>query len=383
MSEHVSDPLDIPGLKSPLDVTAKDIIVLQNAVIVPPHHRAPNSAGQQSGVFDSDGNFVMESVTWRPNGGAFNTAPEHPAEGDIHDMGGTYMFGGPFYGHFGHFLMDSLARIWALDHIKPALTGVVFTPKHNGKNVEHVVRTYGPMARALGMTQNIMSLRVPTRVDRLFVPRQGIGLDNWSIGSHVFRDYMAKNGGTSIAPRGGSKLYVSRSELPLKRSSILAEKVIEEYLIEEGYEIFHPQRASQEEQIARYRGAEYIISPDGSPLHTLAYVGHENQKVAVLARRSNDTSTIFEQQLRAFNNCFAMTINALRYDWLPEKHRVPNRLSWGEVDVDKLFAPLKENGFINGSTPWPAVDSSVREAQLAQIEEIEGMPFHRYDPHAQ
>jgi hypothetical protein len=376
----VTEPLNVPGLKSPLEVTADDIIELRHAVIVPPHHSEPNAAGQRSGVFDADGEFVMESVTWRPNGGAFNTAPEFPKEEDIHELGGTYMFAGPMYGHFGHFLMDSLARIWALDHIKPKLTGVIFTPKHNGKNVEHVVRTYAPMAQALGMTQPIMNIRVPMRVDRLYVPRQGIGLDDWSVASDVYREYMQKNGGVSIPPKGNKKLYVSRSELPLRRSSILAEKVIEEYLIAEGYDIFHPQKASQEEQIERYRAAEYIISPDGSPLHTLAYVGHENQKVAVLARRSNDTSTIFEEQLIAFNKCFAMTINALRYDWLPERHRVPNRLSWGEVDVDKLYQPLKDNGFLSSETPWPAVAQSELDAQLAEIEDEEGFPFHRYDP---
>ena len=54
---------------------------------------------------------------------------------------------------------------------------------------------------------------------------------------------------------------------------------------EEGYEVFHPQKHSHLEQIQAYKAATHVIAVDCSPLHLLALVGHDAQKVGVIARR--------------------------------------------------------------------------------------------------
>lgn len=360
------------------DVLREDIVELDNAFIVPPPKGGANAPAQRSGVFDKDRNFVRNSITFRPNG-IFNNEPPFPDEADIVHLAGRYMFAGSMFGHFGHFLVDSLARIWAVEHLREKIDGVVFTPKTNGGNLEHVVNVQFPLMKGLGMDFPVINTSDPLRVDKLYVPCQGIGVDDWAVGSSAYRAYMLAHGGKSITPEGADKIYISRSGLPRQRSSYLSEKILEAHLETAGYRIIHPQRMSKDEQIAQYRAARMIISPDGSPLHLLAYVGDSDQRVAVIARRNANTNRIFEAQLKAFHDCLAVTINCLKDDWLPEGHARPNRLSWGELDMEQLFHGLNDAGFLpEGTAPWPTVGDEDLLEEIAQIEEVEGKPFTRF-----
>lgn len=360
------------------DILRDEIAELQNAYVVPPPKGGVNAPTQRSGVFDSERNFVRNSITFRPNG-IFNNEPPFPEEDEIKDLAGRYLFAGSMFGHFGHFLVDSLARIWAVDRLRDKIDGLIFTPKTNSGNIEHVVNVQFPLMQGLGVDFPVINTTDPLRVETLYVPYQGIGVDDWSVGSDAYRAYMQRHGGTGIEPAGHEKIYISRSALPRQRSSYLSEKILEEHLEAAGYTIIHPQRMAKAEQIAQYRAATYIISPDGSPLHLLAYVGHSAQNVAVIARRSANTNRIFEGQLKAFNDCNAVTINCLKEDWLPEGMGRPGRLSWGELDMETLYHGLNEAGFLPpGTAPWPAVSDEVLMAEIAEIEEVEGKTYRRF-----
>ena len=44
------------------------------------------------------------------------------------DLAGAHLFAGHFRGHFGHFLVESTARLWALDHIREPLDSILYLP---------------------------------------------------------------------------------------------------------------------------------------------------------------------------------------------------------------------------------------------------------------
>ena len=93
------------------------------------------------------------------------------------------------------------------------------------------------------------------RVERLLVPPQGFGMFQMIEGAPEFRDFIRARAGKGITPKGAARIYISRSALPIQRGSVLGETVLEERLIAEGYEVFHPQKHSFEDQIAAYRAA--------------------------------------------------------------------------------------------------------------------------------
>lgn len=360
----------LPSMR--LDLEAGSVVFLRDAYVVPAMPSATPSRFSLSGVLDVDGNMVEQSISWTSSTQRVNQSPAKPESAKR--LEGRYVFGGILYGHFGHFIVESLARIWALDAEGVQADGLLFTPKAIGFP-EKAVKKLQALADHLGIRLPIVVAEEPLQVDELYVPAQGVGMNDLIEGSAAFRAYMNAHAGVLIEPKGGEKLYISRSELPRDRGSVLGEYRIEEYLRAEGYEIFHPQKATPAEQIARYKAARLIVAEDCSPVHLLGYVGNANQNVAVILRRSMAVGAYLSRQLRAFKGMQATEIQCLLDDWMPMPGSRPSRSSWGEVDFGKLHAALLASGHISGTTPWPSLSEEERAAELERVEKMHGTTF--------
>lgn len=361
-----------------LDDPKGKIAHIQHGLVVPPLTEA-RLREQPSGVLDRNGNFVEQSASWNNSTSRLNGTPVLADNAEIVPLDGTYIFGGIFYGHFGHFIVETLARIWALDSVDVPVDGMIFTPKVPNITQHHVER-HGDLLTAFGVNVPILIAHDITRVSDLYVPRQGFGMYDLIDGSPEFRNFINRHAGRSIPAEGSERLYVSRSRLPPHRGSILGEYKIEEYLAAEGYEIFHPQKASQNEQIARYRAARFIIGTDCSPLHLLGYVGDAGQRAGVVTRRSMEIGSYLVRQLQVFKAMHAAEINCLVNDWMPQPGSRPSRSSWGEVDFPRLHAGLLAAGLISNPAPWPALTRAERDAELARLESSHKTTFKPFRP---
>ena len=337
---------------------------LQGAIVVPPPKGDANRSVSKSGVLDANGAFVENSITWR-NTNQINLEPDMPDTGDIVDLPGNYMFAGHLFGHFGHFLVESICRFWAVPILEGKIDGIAFVPKFQNRP-QHVIGVFRPMIEMLGVDVPCINIEDPTRVENLYVPQQGFGMFEMIEGAPEFRDWV-KTCAQNVTPKGAEKIYVSRSALPPARGSLLGEKRIEAMLEAEGYRIFHPQKHSFEEQIAAYKAARCIISVDGSPLHMAALVGDKDQKIACIARRAGNLDKIFARQFKAFQGNDVTTISALVQDWIPETDNRPSRVSFGEVDFAAMYDALRSGGFIDSDTPWIALNDDSRVDLLEEL----------------
>lgn len=345
--------------------TTDAIITLDQAFVVPPLTEA-RLRDQPSGVLDAQGNFVENSVSWTNSKAPVNSAPQIPPGTPVKTLKGHYIFGGIFYGHFGHFIVETLARTWAIGSVTEPVDGIIFTPKVPNITDRHST-IYQDMFSAFGVSIPIVIAKEVTQVERLSVPRQGFGMYDLIEGSEAFRDYVNERVAVNVPPKGAEKIYVSRSGLPAGRGSLLGEYKIEEYLAAEGYEIFHPQRHSQNDQMAAYKAARQIVSTDCSPLHLLGYVGDAGQNTAILTRRSMDIGSYLVTQLRSFKSMKVSEVNALTNDWLPQPGSRPSRSSWGEVDFPTIHAALLQAGLIQNPTPWPNLTAEEHAQELARL----------------
>jgi capsular polysaccharide biosynthesis protein len=365
--------LETPSLANPIK---DNIDCLKGALVIPPPKGDANRSVQKSGVLDAEGNFVANSITWR-NTNQVNLEPPMPPEAEIVDLEGSYMFAGLLFGHFGHFLVESICRIWAVEFLKDKIDGVIFVPKFQNRP-QHVMNVYRPFLELLGVDMPVINIEDPTRVETLYVPQQGFGMFEMIEGAPEFRNFINKHAGKNVTPVGPEKIYVSRSALPPQRGSLLGEKRLEALLEEEGYTAFHPQKHSHEEQIAAYKAARCIISIDGSPLHLAALVGDGEQKIACIARRAGDLDKIFARQFKAFQGNEVTTISALVQNWIPETDNRPSRVSFGEVDFSEIYTALKSGGFIEGDTPWKAFTDEDRAEMMAELEAHQKVAFKAY-----
>lgn len=362
-----------------IDDESDDLILLENALVVPPGEKT-KSKWQPSGVLDQAGNFVENSISWSSTSDPVNSAPKLPEESNVTPLAGTYMFAGISYGHFGHFITESMSRVWALDELRDRIDGLIFTPKFQMANNLRPFEVYDDLVRGLGIALPIKCPVAPLRVERLYVPKQGFGLGDLTGGSRKFRNYVNQNAAKDIPAKGAAKIYISRSELPTDRGGILGEAKLEAYLREEGYEIYHPQKEKKVDQLAQYKAAQQIIAVDCSPLHLVGYVGHGQQNVGIIARRSMAFGDQFVRQLTEFKGMSCHIIDALENDWLPNNTNRPSRSSFGEVSLGKMYAQLKSAGLIEGKVPWTDLTTSERNADIHRQEERHDIRFKPLKP---
>jgi len=350
---------------------------VENAILVPIPSDVDTQQPLNTGVLTADHTLVDSSVTWR-DGRPFSLPPREITPAEITQQSGTMMFGGLMFGHFGHFLVETTARLWAYERLQDKIDGIVFVPKVQ-RRIDHVLNVYTPFMRLLGIEAPIFNIGEPTQYDRAYVPQQGFGMFGMIEGLPEYRAFMRARMGQKIHDDGAKKLYVSRSALPMQRGGLLGEELIETYLVAEGYEIFHPQKHTFEEQLAAYKSADLIVSPDGSPLHMAALVVKPTARIAVLARRPA-VAEQFEIQFRAFCGIETVTIDAVKCHWIPENNARPSRLSYGELDFGAVYTALKDGGLITGATVWPDMTEAERSTIMDDLKERQKIGFKLYQP---
>ena len=352
MGHSASDP------PSPLGGWSQDIVTLAQAQVVPP---ITNGLVQPSGVLYSDGTYCPQGALWRRYR-PISTEPE-PVETE-EPLTGRWLWGGVLWAHFGHFLVESTARLWALAELNKPVEGVLFIPKRPGTETE--VRGFqADFVNLIARGLPIKVANTPTRVEQLVVPGQGFGLGQIISGTAKFRNAIHSQFARDIAPDGPERIYLSRSKLGLGKGGIVGEEELEQRLIAEGYEIFHPQDHSLKIQIARYKAAKQVIAADGSAVHLYAMVGRPDQQIAMILRRESGASQQLVTNVQAFCKCDPLVIHALRTEWLPIAKQRSGRESYGELDHQRVGAALVRGGFISSDADWPRVTGAKAPSHAA------------------
>jgi FkbM family methyltransferase len=333
---------------------------VDNAVVVPPTER---DFVQETGVLNADGSYCSAGALWR-NGRALTVEPKMP-DGDIAQRKGTWLWGGLLWMHFGHFLVESTARLWALDNLDTPIDGILFAPKRprNGGEVHAYQREF---VKLMGTDVPIVCLDAPTRVERLIVPGQGFGLGTMIEGTQRYRNAITRNFAKDIKAKGADKLYISRSQLSAYRGNLIGEVELEAQLVKKGYTIFHPEKHDLTTQIETYKAARQIIAAEGSALHLLAMVAQADQQVAIVVRRPSGATDQLAIHLKSFSGIKPLILNRLTRSWKPAGP-AKSRLWMGELDMPALQKDLSDAGFISKSkTKWKSLDRDDVHARLGE-----------------
>ncbi|MGB3247433.1 MAG: FkbM family methyltransferase [Sulfitobacter sp.] len=338
------------------------IETLDGALVVPPVQAKQNFV-QEAGILDANGNYCATGALWR-NGRSLTIAPKRPDNTPV-KRNGTWLWGGVLWMHFGHFLVESSARLWALDVIDEKIDGILFMPKRP-RNGSEVLEYQKKFLSLMGRDIAVECVDAPCEVERLIVPGQGFGLGEMISGTDAFRKAIAFHFAKEIKPDGPEKIYISRSRLPAGRGNLIGEAELEAHLAAQGYVIYHPQMHDLEHQIATYKAANQIIAAEGSALHLLAMVGHHDQKVAIIVRRPSGATRNLENHLTSFASIKPVTLTCLKQSWKPLGAAKP-RLWMGELDMPALQQALAQAGFIDAAeTAWDPLDASEVQARLGE-----------------
>ena len=177
------------------------------------------------------------------------------------------------FNHWGHFLLESLARAWA--HIEhPALAGVPALFSWSIYSAE-----FGDPYRSVLDAADIMALgqTSPPRKMRLakcYVPTPSLATVGYAHPAHLLAPQRVARQLFSGAARDSRPVYLSRAELKLRdraRPTLANEGELEQALAAAGARIVRMQELSLAEQIDVINAHDVFIGPWGSALHNTLF----------------------------------------------------------------------------------------------------------------
>jgi len=336
----------------------------------------PGGFRRAAGAFDADGRHLPGSHCWRYADSPVTVIPERDPDVQPQDhLAGRWLFGGLYYAHFGHFLVETTSRLWALEQSGP-VAGILFFPKKKLTHEFKLVRQYLPFFAALGLGELVLRApQVPVTVEELVMPEPGFGIGEMSAGRPEYRAFMRNRLGNAAEPAGERDIYVSRTGLSGRRGTVVMESRVEDLMAAAGYHIFHPQGHSVVEQIAQYKAARRIVALDGSGLHLAAMVVDPATEIAIINRAPSMNIDDYVLQFRHFAGIDPVTIQAIKGCWSPEGQRFVKREAQAHIDFPTLGAALAAAGFIRDDDGWVDPPMDQIETRLTQLSESFGAPM--------
>ncbi|MEG4498443.1 glycosyltransferase 61 family protein [Microcoleus sp. F10-C6] len=198
-------------------------------------------------------------------------------------------FGGRLNDHFGHFLLESLSRLWAYEAFRQFDPYIFFyTPWGMPDYLEKNNYIYQVLSGFQIPHQKLIFTDRPIRLRKVIIPCQKYGrYSDIKNPEPIFLDFLKKFQFPQVKPTGFEnvdKIYVSRSKLPANMGRIIGESLFEEYLISQGYKIFNPEKFEFFEQLTVYQNANKIIFSGGSAAHACLLLPDLQADVSVIFR---------------------------------------------------------------------------------------------------
>lgn len=290
-------------------MTTPPIETIRDALILP----VGEGRKLPHGIYTPDGDFVETSRANLSMGRISDIATPEPDTKPAR-LKGRYLYAGIGRAHFGHFLIESLARLWALDHIEGPIDGVLFLPMPGHHFRPRLTGKYGPIYRALAGDLPTKMIKRPTRVEQLIVPPQGIGYLDLITGTAANRAFMANRFADHFPAEADSpdRIYVSRTGLNDPSKIHPQEPEIEAIMEAAGFGVFHPQKFSVDAQARIFRGARQVVGLDGSAFHYAGFCLNPDARVGIIKRRHRaGLGESLCHQIRAFSGAHCTLIDPL------------------------------------------------------------------------
>jgi len=249
-----------------------EIKVVRDAIIFPTGYFGNYSFVSQCGAYDASGNLIKESIIRRGNAElcalpARLNLEEHVIEDEIEEA----IYGGFMTSHFGHFLLETTARLWAIVNRLADVDVVFCGSRSTAPLFPEILSHYQP-----NYSGRIILPDKPLRIRSLDIPTPTSSIRQYVMPRHC-AEVRTNRLKTHTLIRPGKIIYLSRSKLSRNTRYLINENMVEDYIASLGGRIIHPQELTLSQQLEEIESSELIISPTGSASHILLLAtGHRN-----------------------------------------------------------------------------------------------------------
>ena len=294
------------------------------------------------------------------------------------EIGQPVLYGGILFNHFGHFILESLSRLYAYPMVRDIDPFVLFynqwgMPRHLEKNnfINQILTGLGIPVHRLIFVERVAKIRT------VIIPAQKYGFGLTRRPDEMFVKFIRSFRFQYKIPGGlkkAEKIYVSRSGLRSKGRQI-GEKIFEAYLAGEGYRIFYPERHTFIEQLTVYARAGKLIFSEGSALFSCMFLPEMKADIAVVCRRREP-----DHSMRGVTDCLHdFGRNILWIDAVREQYQF-GLDTWdalADIDWCEVSRLLRNHGFVNNPFRRLTDDEHlalVRSELREYLREISGNP---------
>ena len=344
--------------------------IFENVVVTPVAQSGANKFS--GGVFSADGHFVDECRHLRGVNGNVHTSENIDVEKLLISYTAPVgLYGGFAFNHFGHFLAETLGRLWAA--AEPQYSDMpIFVHPIWGRVVlgdrEGYVATVFDL---LGLDPSrVRFITDPIRIARLYVPEQLYGFHNFEHVSEKMIGFLSK-AQASIEekakefPKGDERLYVSRSQWLPEKGLIAGEAEFETFLASQGWTIYCPEKAPFIEQLIAYSNAKQIIFSEGSAYHSMILLPNSRADVAIVFRRKPGWN---QERIEAQFHGFGKKLLSVQHVRRQICAGMPNWSGVSIVDFEAVSKDLVAAGFISESfAKWYEREEELCARDLARF----------------
>lgn len=261
--------------------TQPRIAVEHNALYMPTHG-ADNSQGRAAGLYDVKGKLILEAARFRgpePHsiGSPFSTWFDPKRAKNIWSEPAFYM--GQFAKHYGHFLVDSLCRLWAYQKNESRKIKIIY---HGTEMASEFFKIdyMRNILNAMGLAEvDFIKFDEPTLISKIIVPEPA-----FEELSYVYKEFATffNSLGNIIAPADENTIvsdrpiYLTKINIKSGISHFVNEDEFANVLSNAGVEVISPELLSLEEQIKIFRTRSVITGLTGSAFHTSIFVPRRN-----------------------------------------------------------------------------------------------------------
>ncbi len=260
---------------------------LPEGILLPPDNWNPQTGEYQGGVCDRDGNFVAGLIRGKPPQAGFygvSSAYSIPDAQQLAYVDKDVIFGGILIGHFGHFILESLGRLWYVAGQAASVKPLVFLTELK------ICSWYWSFFDLLGIDRKrIILLQRPTRFRSIIVPEEAV---------HSWYDYTKeylipyqlivqqacrKTGNKSL----GKKIFLSRRGIKNNLNKCINEEYFVNFFARQGFVAVELEKLPLPEQVSIVANAEEIAAVLGSLTHWAMFC-RPGTKFTMLTRTSDE-----------------------------------------------------------------------------------------------
>jgi len=238
----------------------------------------PFNLNQVWGIFNHDGTPVMDTVD--RHGPDANTdgqvliAEQVVLQDCAISPERSYVYGGVISLHYGHFIVNSLSRLWHHSRQCNASLRVLFHGPGN-PDIWFERPFLREMFAAIGIArENVIAFDRPTKISLLEIPHPSFQEQHYI--SKAFTELCNRIGRHIIEgmdmSRNDRPVYLSKTAMTSGVGRVVNEIVIENVLRSAGVEIFYPETLRLSDQIRIFSERSTVVGITGSSLHTSAFI---------------------------------------------------------------------------------------------------------------